>query len=249
MPEAFPHLKHAPITEALLDLRVQLPGAFGESALEEFRGRVRASFPEERPIKRVQAQLAFGDGGAGLTTAAPEAIGSIFWSSSQKRAVQARIDGFSVDHVGDYEDWGALTADARRYWQDFVAAAHPQKVTRCAARFINRIEIPAGDDLKTHMQTRPEIGDKLPQLMDEYFLRVVVPFKEGRRAVITQTSIPAEDGAASTSRSILLDIDAFTEIDLAPDSPELWAEVEALRAVKNSCFFNSLQPETWRTYQ
>ena len=163
--------------------------------------------------------------------------------------MQARVDGFSVNHVGDYEDWGALRADAQRYWHDYVAAAHPQRVARCAARFINRIEIPAGDDLKAHMQTRPEIGDKLPQLMDDYFLRIVVPFAKGRRAVITQTAIPLEEGIVSTRRSILLDIDAFTEIDLAPDSPDLWAELEELRTVKNSCFFNSLQPETWRTYQ
>jgi uncharacterized protein (TIGR04255 family) len=250
MSEEFPHLARAPITEALLDVRVEPnPAASVDAISAAFRARLGGAFPEAKPIQQMHAQLAFGgEGDGGVAAAAQETIGHIFWTADHKRAVQARADGFSVNHVGDYKDWDAIVADAHRYWREYLAAAAPLRVIRCAARFINRIEVPAGDDLRRHLQTRPEIGEQLPPLMEEYFMRVVLPFSDRRRAVITQATIP-EAVSGSGRRSLLLDIDAFAETSLAPDGAEIWAEFEELRIAKNRCFFQSLQPDTWRAYQ
>lgn len=248
MPEEFQHLKNAPITEALLDVRVEPPpGTTIETLTAAFRSHVDDAFPEQKPILKVQAQLSFGGESKGF--GASETVGNIFWSASRKRAVQARLDGFSVNHVGGYEDWDALKRDAQQYWKHFLVAGQPLRVIRCAVRFINRLELPVGDDLSKHLRTRPEAGEKLPQVLDEYFMRLILPFAAQRRAVITQATIPLEDGGASGKRSLILDIDAFSETSLAPDSDEIWAEFEELRIVKNRCFFDSLQTETWRAYQ
>jgi uncharacterized protein (TIGR04255 family) len=249
MPEEFPHLARAPITEALLDVQVEPnPAASVDAISAAFRRRLGGAFPEEKPIRQMHAQLTFGgEAGDGVAAAAQQTIGHIFWAADHKRAVQARANGFSINHVGDYKDWDSIVGDARRYWTEYLASAAPIRVTRCAARFINRIEVPAGDDLRRHLQTRPEIGDQLPSLMDEYFMRVVLSFSHCR-AVITQATIP-DAVSGSGRRSLLLDIDAFAETSLAPDGAEIWAEFEALRIAKNRCFFQSLQPDTWRAYQ
>jgi len=248
MSERFPHLSRAPITEALLDLRVALPAERGLSEITAaFGAAVAAEYPERSPIQQLQAQLAFGDSGGGALTSAQH-IGDIFWTSDKKRAVQARLDGFSVNQVGAYKDWETIVADAQRHWKAYVAAAKPEKVVRCAARFINRIEVPVGDDLKKHLLTFPEVGTALPPLLDEYSFRCILPFDDGRRAAITQATVASDGGTSSTSRALLLDIEAFSDREFAPESADLWAEFDELRKIKNACFFDSLQPATWKAF-
>ncbi len=247
MAEEFPNLARAPITEALLDIRVQVAADVSpETLATAFRERVTAAFPEDGPIRQVQ--VALGDAVAGGATSGQQIIGSIFWSATRKRAVQARVDGFSVNHVGEYRNWDAIIDDAKRYWADYVAVAHPIRVVRCAARFINRIDVPVGEDLGRHLQTRPEVGEQLPP-MNEYFMRAVISFAERRHAVITEATMRPADGGAPDKRSILLDIDAFSDTDLATDGDGLWDEFEELRIVKNRCFFQSLQRRTWEAYK
>ena len=177
--QEFPHLSRAPITEALLDIRVEAPdpAAPVDSISAAFRAELGTEYPDDKPIDHMQAQVAFAVGGESAT-AAKQQIGRIFWSSDHKRAVQARTDGFTINHVGDYKDWDAILGDARRYWPTYLAVATPRRVIRCAARFINRIEIPAGEDLGIHFKTRPEISDDLSRNMENYFMRVTIPLED-----------------------------------------------------------------------
>jgi uncharacterized protein (TIGR04255 family) len=248
MTTPYPHLSRAPITEALLDMRVELAS---DAALDQiaaaFGDEVRADFPHEEPIRQLQAQVGITGGVPGVTSSETR-IGSIFWADPRIRAVQARRDGFSVNHLAPYKDWDALRAEAERYWGAYRRAARPIRVLRCGVRFINRIELPVGDELRVHLKTFPEVGGTLPPLLDEYLLRVAVPFGS-RRAVITQATLPAENAAESTKRAIILDVDAFSDVSLAPDSPAVWAEFDELRAVKNQCFFGSLDESTWSAYR
>ncbi len=249
MSERFPHLSRAPITEALLDVRVPLPaGRTLAEITDAFSLAVAADYPERRPIQQLQAQLAFGDDGGGAVTSAQLIIGEIFWTSDKKRAVQARLDGFSVNQVGSYRNWETITNEAKVRWKAYVAAAKPERVVRCAARFINRLEVPVGDDLRKHLLTFAEVGSALPPLLDDYSFRCVVPFGDGRRAAITQATVPSDGVGNANTRVLLLDIDAFSEREFAPDSADLWSEFDKLREIKNSCFFDSLQPTTWKAY-
>src|ERR1700728_500328 len=69
MSETFPHLERAPITEAVLNVLVDLrPGTSVESIVEAMRTRVRDRFPLERPIMKMAAQLVVGQAGPPPTT-------------------------------------------------------------------------------------------------------------------------------------------------------------------------------------
>ena len=119
---------------------------------------------------------------------------------------------------------------------------------RCALRLINRIEIPVLVDLKQVLRTRVEVGDGLSPLMDEYFARVVVPFDDGRKAAITQASEPVTR-ADATERGVILDIDVFSTKVFKPTDDAIWSEFEALRDIKNKCYFESLTPAKVETYR
>lgn len=240
-----PHLDRAPITEAILDIKVE--SSANVEATEAFAKKVVGSHPEASPLFAVEAFVQVTPGQSGMAGSQSSPVGRICWNAAKTRAVQARINGFTVNHVKRYESWEVLRAEGRRFWDEYVQIVNPKKVTRLALRYINRLTLPEGEDLAQYMLTRPEIGPSLPGGMRTFFMRLEVPFTPNRMAVITQTVVPRE--APAHERGLILDIDAVAAKEFEPGDPEIWDELDQLRDIKNRCFFGSLQDQTWRRYQ
>jgi uncharacterized protein (TIGR04255 family) len=66
-------------------------------------------------------------------------------------------------------------------------------------------------------------------------------------AIITQTAVPGERDAPE--RDLILDVDAVCLKEFDPQDEDIWQELDELRAIKNTCFFGSLQESTLRRYQ
>ncbi|WP_197041556.1 TIGR04255 family protein [Chondromyces apiculatus] len=116
MSSPYPHLSQAPITEALLDIRVVQDPETTASTLQGFSSSVDRDVLEARPIHRINDQLT-ADPGLNDVSGSTEVLGNIYWNADHSRAVQARVDGFSVNCVGSYTDWEALREQARTLWQ------------------------------------------------------------------------------------------------------------------------------------
>lgn len=247
MQNDFPHLNNAPIREAVLDIKVDPRSDLTPDALAAFVDKVTADFPDASPIRALQAEFDVGSDEP-VRSSPLQTLGTICWNEAKTRAVQARLDGFTVNHVQGYESWNALRDQAHRLWQEYVAIAGPKQVIRCALRYINRIDLPVLVDMSANLLTRPEVAAELPQLVDDFFMRVVVPFSEGRKVSITQASEPITEDGAKT-RALILDIDAFSTrpFDIGDDA--IWKEFDELRLMKNRCFFNSLRPATWEAFR
>lgn len=241
----YPHLARAPITEAVLDVRAQLPQETSvDTILDAFAGAVRGTHPDARSIERLTV---VGLGGAASPSSQSQMIGKIFWSENKTRAVQARLDGFTVNHVGSYDTWETLRDQARSLWGHYVIHARPTKVVRCALRYINRIAVPANADMQSFLRTVPLVSDGLPQSLEQVLMRLVIPFGDGRKAIITMTG--DDTRPHNGEPTLILDIDTFSEKNFDPSSNEFWEEFEQLRDIKNKCFFESLSPATWEAYQ
>lgn len=239
------HLKNAPIAEAALSVTVTQNAALDEEgALRVFGASVGRDFPECRPVKQFETSF---DMATETSSTVHRQLGNIYWNESKTRAVQARRDGFTLNHVGAYQSLEVLLEQARRWWAVYLDAASPQTVTRCGLRFVNRIEIQGARDLSYYLRTIAEVAPGLPQSLDEYSLRLGIPFPSGERAVIAQAvERPNEPGETI---ALILDIDVFVNVDLLPNDNRVWATFERLRAIKNQCFFESLQPERWEDFQ
>jgi uncharacterized protein (TIGR04255 family) len=248
MHKDFPHLSKAPIREAVFDIGVEPCPDVTADAFDAFAEKVQREFPDSKPIRTVQAEFDVGGEAPGVRSKPPQTLGTICWNELKTRAVQARLDGFTVNHVQGYESWDVLRAQAHRLWTDYVAIGRPRKVIRCALRYINRLELPVLVDMSANLLTRPEVAAELPQLVDDFFMRVLVPFPNGMKASITQASEPmAEDDAKV--RGLILDINAFSTRMFNVSDDSLWEEFDALRTIKNQCFFSSLKPEMWEAFQ
>jgi len=243
--ETHSHLDRAPITEAILDINVEAEAKL--DVTEAFAKQVSSSYPESLPVFAVEAFFSVTPGQSGVAGSQSNVIGRICWNADKTRAVQARINGFTVNHVKRYESWTVLRAEAQPLWEQYTSLVKPKKVIRLGLRYINRLTLPASGDLGEYMLTYPRLGPSLPEEMRNFFMRVEVPFTASRAAIVTQTVVPREPSA--DERDLILDVEAVSVTKFEAGDPQIWHELDELRAIKNKCFFGSLQEQTWRRYQ
>lgn len=247
MTVVYPQLNQAPITEALLDIRVERSEAVSLERLQAFTQKVQAVFPEQRQIKTIEAHFPEPNT-ADVPVRRDEINGFIHWNTDKTRAVQARLDGFSVNHVREkYTQWAALRDEARGLWEEYLRIVAPKSMVRCALRYINRLEVSSATNIPDVLKTRIEIASTLPQQNAGFLFKTQIPFDENRQAIITQASAP--NLIDSTKLFIIFDIDVFSNKALSIGDESVWEEFSILREIKNRCFFESLQEKTVEVYK
>lgn len=238
------HFPNAPITEALIDIRVVLPLTTTFGTLAGFREALAERFPKCRQRWKLQGQFTFrADRPPAMDSGSQEPDGYLLASPDGTQVVQARLDGFTFSQLKPYDTWDALKQAAQDLWRTYVDIAKPGQVERIAVRYINRIELPAPvTELSDWILTAPAVSPNLPQTLAGFFVRLNIPFDNPPCFVnLTQTVELGESGATVP---LIFDIDAFTPARLDPKDEALWRRFEDLRTVKNKVFFDSLTPRT-----
>ncbi len=234
--EIFPK---APITEALLDIRVNLRNSVTLDQLVAFQDCVRDRYPNKRDRKLWKGSFEFGTDGPQLSDKIGGTDGYFFSSSDGRNIVQCRLDGFTFNRLKPYDRWETFRDEALRLWTLYKAVAQPTQIIRVALRYINRIEIPVPiRDFKDYVLTGPEIAPGLPQGLTGFFLQLRMPATDPRtQMVVTETIEPITE----TKRlPFILDIDVFREAAYEVDEPAPWNALEELHDLKNDVFFKSI---------
>ena len=236
---------NAPITEAILDIRAELPDGVDLSTFEEFQENIKDRFQERKTRHSYQAEFKFTPGKEESAPIIPKggADGYFFRSTNENKVVQTRLDGFSFNKLKPYEDWAKFSTEAFHLWQLYKGITKPIRVIRIALRYINRIEIPTHfADFNEYILTNPQIAPGLPQALAHFFMRIEVPNDEiGAMAIITETlQKPTELGKLP----LIFDIDVVKRDSYTGDMTEIWPDFEQLRAFKNAIFFNSITEKT-----
>lgn len=226
----YPHLNRAPIAEALLDFRVTLDKDVSLTELEVFAKAVSGTYPDVRSILTQQIQFQLADPQA--TAGSSSEIGKICWTADSSKAVQATLQGFTVNWTHGYSNFEALVEMARPLWDKYCSSVRPIEVVRCGLRYINRIDF-GDEDIANILITSPRLGKNISEVLDEIFMRIGVQFEQERRGILTE-AISAQDPGV-----LIFDIDVFVEKVFSPLDESIWDELNALRLLKNRCFFNS----------
>ncbi len=136
--ETFPN---APITEALMDIIVQLPQETDPEQLERLYDHIKEKYPEKDKKYLFEARVEFAKEKEPDIERSPAKFqGYIFKSSKEKKLIQAKINGFTFNKLKPYESWDKFFCDGRKYWELYKEIAKPLRVMRIALRYINRIE-------------------------------------------------------------------------------------------------------------
>ena len=132
--------------------------------------------------------------------------------------------------------------EARRLWDLYRSFARPEKITRLAVRYINRLDLPTPfDDFSKYLNTIPQLGPGMPQGLSNFFMQLQIPYEKlNALLVLNQTmTAPAREGVIS----IILDLDLFKTHDVPQDERGIWEILEQMRLAKNEAFEASITDE------
>ncbi|HKZ86222.1 MAG TPA: TIGR04255 family protein [Anaerolineae bacterium] len=243
------HLRSAPITEAIIDFRVKARPSFHAQEFSALKSTLVDRFPkvEERRGGKVTFQLSPGS----TSYPAIEDIGLqgyFFKSPDDKLVAQFRIDGFTLNRLKPYTSWKELHPVATELWQQYCKIASPEAITRVALRYINHIPLPSDlSDFGRYLRAAPSVPSELPQYISAFFSRVTIHDPDKLLAAHVVQAL--ETDAAARRITLILDIDAFQEVDMPPRDPALETTLDQLRNFKNLIFFSYLTDETLRHFE
>ncbi len=230
-------INHAPIKEALIDVRSEATASMEEIASAQ--KELAAQYPHAEKITRSEIEW---------TINAIEQTGSIehqnckigykYTSKDGKYIAQFRLDGFTFSRLEPYEKWDNMKDEALRVWNIYARIAKPQIITRIAVRYINALKIPFPiEDLNEYLVASPEVPKGLHQALASFLSRIsIVEPSINAGCIFTQAS----EGVNQDELSIVLDIDAFKLSTFDANELDFWHHIEDLHKFKNDVFFKSI---------
>lgn len=240
---AIRQLKNPPITEAIIDIRVDLPSDITADTLSALAHSYRQDFPDIRERRQIKGELKMGPGTAAEARTQDLGVDGFFLRSTDKlNIVQFRMDGMTINRLAPYQGWGALLASAQKSFAAYSAAMKPLAIKRVATRFINRILLPFPiAEVADYMVCPPQIPENLPQHLSGFFTHVVVTDPEtGNEAGLNQLCEPPKESVLPW----ILDVDAYYARPLSPNDETVWKRLESLHDFKNRAFYGLITDKT-----
>ncbi|MGA1842913.1 MAG: TIGR04255 family protein [bacterium] len=237
-------LKNAPITEALIDIRVKLPDDFNVESLRSIYNQTE--YPHQKERRKWEGKIEFKKGGPPLPNGHSDIIeGFHYTSSNKKQIIIPRLNGFTFSRLHPYEKWDIFRKEAYRLWQKYTAIAKPELITRVALRFINRIQLPSQQiKFDEYFNAPPIIPKGLPQGVSSFLNRLIIPVSDPEGVVAILTQALEQTVSPKSSPVVILDIDVFKETSKGFSEQEAWELIDELRHLKNDIFFKSIKEKT-----
>ena len=243
-------LAHAPIVEAVVDLRVQTTEGMTSERLDKALEGLNFGYHKKGPILRGSFGFLINpqETPAAQQTVETTIVGVRLHSADEKYVAQFTTDGFSLSRLAPYESWDALIAEARRVWTVYQQCVAPSRIHRTATRFINNLRLPLkqGERFEKYLVGLPVMPPEYPQTVSSFLQRFVIIDEQcGATGILTQA---LDQFVADNPLPVILDIDVSKETKFTPDSQEVWNFLTELRGLKNRFFFGALTEEAMELY-
>jgi uncharacterized protein (TIGR04255 family) len=236
------HLSAAPITEAIIDIRVFPSDA---SPLEKLRQLRIEGYPKRKPRIEVSGKITSDPEVVAQIT--KQELGFVFSSPDHSYVLQARVDGFTLSRLKPYENWEPFSAEASQLWKQYRSVIGNCEVKRLAVRFVNRIDIPLPiDDLARYLHTRPQLSNGLQQRdLSGFMMQLQMPQEDIGAVLNFREAMVSPPPGIENVVSVVVDIDLYRDQKVPQDDDQIWAYFNTkLRARKNEVFFGSITADT-----
>jgi uncharacterized protein (TIGR04255 family) len=237
--ETYPH---APIIEAVLDIRTRLSSPLSQESLQQLYEAEKHAYPTIRHPFAVKFQLEKTENQKEpVTDTSVTENGRVFVSIDGLQLFQARQDGFSHNRLAPYTSWQSFQSEARRLWEKYRDVMKPAFIEMLGLNFVNKISIPVGIEISDYFNTYIELPKQLPQGFEIHnFLIQVVEPDSSAKAAISMSTGPDDD---AEKVAVQLNIQAFIFVNRAIEKiadEEIWETFNRLRALKNLAFESSV---------
>lgn len=240
------HLRNAPITEVIVDIRVKARPDLNVAIFGEPHEMSAVGFPEKVEQRVFTTMIQFGPK-SGSQSTQHDLQGYMFRSEDGLNVVQFRVDGFTFNRLKPYTSWKLVWPQALALWRMYQNMALPVAVTRMALRYINHIALPSSSfGLEDVLTCPPPVPKDLGVTIARFTTRVTIQASNARLAAhVSQALEPKPDHDGAT---LILDIDAFRQSELLLEENDVEARIEEtfgeLHEFKNEIFFASLSETT-----
>lgn len=235
MQETYPH---APIVEAVLDIRTRLSKPLSDASLEDLKSREQASYPTFRQPFQVQFKVERKDAATEPSTAITStANGGAMYSADQKQIFQVRQDGFSHNRLAPYQDWASFSSEARRLWNLYREVVQPEYIELLGLNYINSITLPRGVEISEYLKAYIQVPKALPQTLEvhNFQIRMSDPESPAKMAVNVSFAPTVEHSKFQVN----LNIQAFIFQNASSEGlseDDIWKKFDHLRDLKNLAF-------------
>jgi uncharacterized protein (TIGR04255 family) len=241
----YPTLKNAPITEAVIDLRVGSSLSITSDLLQRCRDELAPSFPKIEEQRKVEGLFELIDGGGVRQSMSDHGIRRLVMKSEDRgEAVIISDTEFAFSKLRPYTDWAHVFSSAKEFWAIYARCLKVEVLTRLAVRYINHFAIPRGSSLSDYLEAPAglPVGVGVVEVQ-EVFGRLALrdPRTDIDSVVLQAISF------ASGEATVVLDIDASLSGSFAA-TEEIWSHFEELRSAKNRIFFGSITRHAEREF-
>ncbi len=240
-PTVFPHLRKAPIAEAVIEVRGPLGVEWNEEAVLIGMRESGDKYPVHHSLQGFQGQWQLTAGSEPrMETKNLGSRGLRFESQDGLDVALLTADLFSISRLQPYQTWDTFVSDAINVWKIYKQLLQQNDITRLGVRFINRIPL-AEEKIKieTHFKNFPGAvpGHDPDRLM--FLHQDMISIPEGSiKANIIKTVQPGSP--ADPRFALILDIDVFDESRFAADEGALKEKLQRIHHWKNWIFFNTI---------
>ena len=174
--EEYQVLEKAPITEALIDIRVRVQPEVEVKKIDSLHEPIKRGYPEKQEQRISQIHFELKTGEDLVKPVSTQIVGYRYISSDKKQIFQARLDGFTFSRLHPYIKWEELRDEAYRLWLLYKEITQPDLITRVALRYINKFNIPLPmRDFSDYLTAPPVVPEGLPQGVSSFLTRIVIP--------------------------------------------------------------------------
>lgn len=249
--ESFPHLPHAPIVEAVIDIKGRAAEPWEESAIQ---ARLKAKLPDYPQVDshrefRHEFKMAPGE-------EPQQTLRDLGWkglrlrSSDKLHIAQFNRDGFVFSRLHPYESWEQLIGEGMRLWGIYREIAQPSEVQRLGLRFINRILLPPKyTDFEDYLTAPPKAPDGLDLPFHGFFHNETLAVTGHPYAINVIRTIQRPQPPEHDRVGIILDNDVFTVEPFEFQQEILERRLAEMRWLKNKAFFGIISQKALATFQ
>lgn len=228
--------RRPPIVEAVIEHRFEQ--TLSEDALKKFVRNVDGSYPTTEQMFDVSLEVTpVAAGQDAATVAKQELAGYRMTASDSINIVVLRKDRIATARRAPYCGWREFSEKANENLLALKKVSGYRTVTRIAARYINRIDIPTqaghATNAKDYILAAPDLPAEAAAV-DAYSLQLSMPVPAIAGHAVVRTGPVTSPLIDHTS--LLLDIDLYRDQNLPQKDADLVQLLEEIRLQKNYLF-------------
>jgi uncharacterized protein (TIGR04255 family) len=249
--EQFQRLAHAPIAEAVIEMRARAEVPWEEVAVRAKLVPLLPAYPNIESQSEFEHEMQFGPGQDMV-----QRHRDLGWrglrceSADHLHIAQFNRDRFVFSRLRPYDHWEEFQGEAIRLWDIHRDLAQPLGIQRLGLRFINRIDLPNNSprpDDYLHMPT--DVLKGLPLYREGFFHRDVLGVPGYPYIVTIVRTVQPTHAVGSKRFGLLLDIDVFTTESLDLRDDLLTQRLNEMRWLKNKAFFGSITEHALESFR